>query len=645
MGNIANSPIQLNLLDSLQTDNLFKDQRYLLMNADTQGMMRHDLITTLGKERAKGFLLRYGWSCGYNDAKLIRNKFPNKSDIFLQEQGPIMHTIQGNADVKLLELELNLEENKFYMEGLWKDSYEAKQHIKHFGLSLDCVCWTLIGYAGGYSTGLFNRQILYKETSCVGRGDEICRFIGKTVEDWGDEISSELKYYDQSTISEELEDAYRKIQHQYQLHQHIMSVHEQLNRMALDGYHRKAIIKTIGEMLSSTVVVEDKDLNPIGWWLDPNLHLNIKDCLLGSVLNENPSLHSWLKRVNQARQAMDLTDQDEKVLPRTTAPIIIGGEVMGYLSVMHSDNSNEELRHMITERAATVIGIDLLKEKTKLETEHRLRGEFLEELLDHTTSIESLKSRARYMGHDLEAPHRFLLVGIDPPWVNVNTSAEQEEFLSIRKKVYNIVQNVANNLKQNVMVVERPKGILVLINTSEAEIKPYELAKTIMNLQQKQFNEISVSVSIGREADSIEELRKAFLDCRSNIEVMVRLGRVKEIFFEDEISMFDLLYANSSPEQLCSLAEKTLDKLLIYDQNYNGQYTETLHVFLMNECNLQRTIKSLNISLSGLKYRLQRLQDISGINLDDPNQRFNLQLALRILIANGKCSFTTTNLT
>ncbi|MHB1167430.1 MAG: XylR N-terminal domain-containing protein, partial [Carboxydocellales bacterium] len=47
---------------------LLKDIRMLLINAQAMGTLRKDLIATLGQERAKGFLTRYGWACGSIDA-------------------------------------------------------------------------------------------------------------------------------------------------------------------------------------------------------------------------------------------------------------------------------------------------------------------------------------------------------------------------------------------------------------------------------------------------------------------------------------------------------------------------------------------------------------------------------------------------
>jgi DNA-binding PucR family transcriptional regulator len=55
------------------------------------------------------------------------------------------------------------------------------------------------------------------------------------------------------------------------------------------------------------------------------------------------------------------------------------------------------------------------------------------------------------------------------------------------------------------------------------------------------------------------------------------------------------------------------------------------------ECgrNYDRTAHALNVHRSTLKYRLQRIREVSGHDLGDPDVCFNLQLATRALATLG----------
>jgi len=614
-------------------------EKFLLINAAALGTLRRDLVSTLGRERAKGFLHRYGWSCGYQDAKLMSKQFPDETDENLLLLGPKMHQLEGIGQVIIEKIRVDQHKKKFYMEGIWLNSYESEQHINHFSLSEEPVCWTLIGYAGGFSTGVFAKRILFKEIKCVGRGDDECRFVGKTLDEWGEDISSELSYYSESKIAEELEDAHQHIQNQHKLLLKIMNIHEKLNRMVLAGHSRHEIIESLGKTLNSPIIVEDRYFKPLVWWAPHNIDFEVSKYSLGTFRDKSPELCKLLRGVEKEKRTIHLfLKEDTSFLERTTAPIVLGEEIVGYLSVIHVAGVEKELRLMTTEGAALVIALDFSKELTARETEHSLRGEFIEELLTDTTPLEALKKRAGYMGYNFDYPHRFILVNINSSNRPRQDCENRDILKAIRRELSDIVQNMANS-KGDILVVDRREDIVVLANTGDNGFNPMELINILQRRMSKIFETTSVYICVSREAESIVQIRSVYSECSDTIQVLSRLGRQGGVFFVDDMSLFDLLYASPEQNKLLQYAKQSLEKLINYEKSTGTMnLLKTLYVFLANECNLKHTSKELNVSLSGLKYRLQRLREIGELNLEDSNERFNIQLALRVLLVNGSIS-------
>lgn len=615
---------------------LLKGERFLLVNAKALGTLRRDLVSTLGWDRARGFLLRYGWSCGYNDALSVRQQYPDRSERFWMLQGRLLHMLEGVTRVEPLRIEVDPPRHRFYFEGIWTNSYEAVQHRQHFGLAPDPVCWTLVGYAGGYTTGVFGRQILYKEVACVGRGDPHCRYVGQTIDAWGAEIESELPFYGETKIAEELEEAHRSIQQQHQLLKQIMGMHEELTRLVLEGHGRQTVVETVGRMVNAPVLAEDRRLRPLAGWFPPAGPGAAQDGWLGACADESPALRRRLQRIQREKRSADLGPADHaRLSARTIAPIVLGREVAGYLSVIHRPGVSDELRRMIAERAAAVMGLVLLNERTALETEHRLRGELIDELLSGAVPVESVRSRALYMGHDLDRPHRWLLVQIDGGAPRGQRGNAQERLLSLRQELFDTIRGVVGGTPHQALVVERGDGILVLARSGPDGLQCQQAAQAI----QRRFRAVRprhpVSISISRETHSIEQLQPAFAECRANLETLARLGRVGEIVVAEEVNTFDLMYAGSTREQMVACARRLLARVLAYDQEHGGQLVQTLHTFLANEGNVHETARELNISPNGVKYRLQRLQEVGELDLGNRDVRFHLQLALRVLAASG----------
>lgn len=610
------------------------DQRYLLVNAAALGTLRRDLVSTLGIERAKWFLHRYGWSCGYQDALSMNTQFRDEMDENLLMLGPKMHQLDGVSEVIIEKFHVDPHEKKFYMEGVWRSSYESEQHNNHFSLSNKMICWDMIGYAGGFSTGIFGKRIIFKEIKCVNRGDDECRFVGKTLDEWGEDIGTELQYYSDNKIAGKLEDARRYIQNQYLLFKRTINIHERLNRMVLAGDNRYIIIESLGKMLNSPVIVEDCKFEPLVWWAPDKDE--VSEYFLKNFWEKSPELRNLLRQIEKENKTMHLYLKDyPSFFERTTGPIMLGEKLIGYLSIIHVAGVEKELRHMIAERAVSVMALDFLKERTALETEYRLRGEFLDELLTDTTNIEPLKKRAEYMGLNFEHPHRFIIMNINSSNQLVQPNKNRDIFRTIRKEFYGIAQMIANS-KKDLLIGDKKENIVVLANTRNDRLNPVELINSLQRRLGKLFETTSVTICVSREAKSIEQLRSVYSECSDTIKVLSRLGKAGGVFFVDNMNLFDLLYASPAQNNLLQYAKISLEKLINYEKSTGTMdLLKTLHVFLANECNLKQTCRELNISISGLKYRLQRLQEIGELNLEDPNERFNIQLAIRVLHANG----------
>nr|WP_067291125.1 sigma-54-dependent Fis family transcriptional regulator [Marinobacterium profundum] len=169
----------------------FNEQRMLLIHSAVMGQLRKELVETMGVERTRGFLMRFGYHSGWKDAELVAKVRPDLSKKEAFFVGPQLHGIKGMVNVQPIGLEFDIEAGTFYGEFDWFDSYEAEVHRHDFGLAEDPICWTLIGYASGFTTFYMGRTIIYKEQECAGCGADHCRIIGKPVEEWEDRAELE----------------------------------------------------------------------------------------------------------------------------------------------------------------------------------------------------------------------------------------------------------------------------------------------------------------------------------------------------------------------------------------------------------------------------------------------------------------------
>lgn len=169
-------------------------QRMVLMHAASLGILRHELVQLLGRDDARRMLLRAGHASGERDAALAHRLRADADEFARFAVGPQLHMLEGAVQVTPEALELDTASGHYYGVYRWDHSWEVETHLRHFGPQEDPVCWTLLGYASGYTSAFMGRQILFKEVACQACGAAHCRIEGRPVADWPDGAQMAAEY-------------------------------------------------------------------------------------------------------------------------------------------------------------------------------------------------------------------------------------------------------------------------------------------------------------------------------------------------------------------------------------------------------------------------------------------------------------------
>jgi two-component system, NtrC family, response regulator HydG len=183
----------------------FREHRMLLWDADAFGNLRKELFENLGVDVARGILRRFGFANGYRDALSTRELFewPNDREWWLT--CPALQGHEGKVKPVVQQLELDREAGHFLLEVRWHNSYEAAQHLRVRGPETGPVCWTLAGYASGFSTAVMGQEVFVVEQECVAMGHPHCRVVGKTLRAWGAAGERIAADYSAPALARELE--------------------------------------------------------------------------------------------------------------------------------------------------------------------------------------------------------------------------------------------------------------------------------------------------------------------------------------------------------------------------------------------------------------------------------------------------------
>ena len=184
----------------------FAGQRALLLDAVAMGLLRKYLAENFGLTAARAVLTQFGFAHGWRLAEAMQAEFQWDSAEDWRRAGTRIHALEGLFRVEPRNRSFVSKEGVMVVA-----SYEAEQHLLHFGRFDVPVCWTICGLTSGYISRSHGREIYVLEDRCMGKGDGACHLLGRTREEWGDERADELRFFEANRLKECLDVSLRRV--------------------------------------------------------------------------------------------------------------------------------------------------------------------------------------------------------------------------------------------------------------------------------------------------------------------------------------------------------------------------------------------------------------------------------------------------
>src|SRR3981081_857565 len=199
-----------------------------------------------------------------------------------------------------------------------------------------------------------------------------------------------------------------------------LEIHSRFTELVLDGKGVSEICRTLAELLESAVSVEDASFHLLahagGGAGDPHRRETIARQGTPPRVLFDPQIQRMLREVTESRHPVKVPAYPHLGMhrERITAPIVAANQLLGVISILDHPPDNEELAFMAVEQAGIVMALALTKEREVTEVEGRLRGEYLDDLMQHTYGDEAAaQRRARHLGYPLAGLHVLMVVDVD----------------------------------------------------------------------------------------------------------------------------------------------------------------------------------------------------------------------------------------
>jgi PucR family transcriptional regulator, purine catabolism regulatory protein len=423
----------------------------------------------------------------------------------------------------------------------------------------------------------------------------------------------------------------RAVQHRGQ------EVLRQLMDLAIAGEPLGDIVQELARISGRPVALEGRDGRLLAYHAVGKSSPN-RETLELMVQRDRPVVARWLRTTAEASPAdpPTATYELDSAWSRLVAPVIGRDGMLGSVSLIVPRGSATPEDAQVTARGAAACAVVLAREQAAATVRREVELDVLDEVLDGALRSEAtLVQQAKRLGHDLLSSHVAVIARIDSTVAGpVRASASGERWEGLEASIARtgtmrggrVLWRIRNNSAEFVL----PAGEVSQERQLAATLRE-ELGGLL-----RSGGESAISVGAGTIRDGIAGIRRSHAEARQALQLGRRMQGPGRVTLFGDLGVYRLIFAAEGLPELSDLYTQSLGDLLAYDRQNNADLVSTLDAFFAANGSPKEAAERLGVHRNTVLYRLDRIRDITGYDLDDAGLRLRLQLSLHIHLALGE---------
>ena len=400
-----------------------------------------------------------------------------------------------------------------------------------------------------------------------------------------------------------------------------MQLYRTLSEMSREDQGLDAMTEMVAKLTGKIVVVQDKRMEIQAIALPKNNQIELDT--LRELLQQRDELPPVLRNRKAAAHARQ--SHWQQFLPienvgRLISPIISGDRARGYLSVIGPADQLDLLDKLAVEHGAAACALEMAKAKAISEAKKELRGNFLEGLLAGTMPRKEIERLEGRLDHNTSHPHAVIaLKWADPPAYSL-------------RRLETTVHWVLNNHSRLALVhVYGDKHVCVFQELKHAEDMEtaHELGRRIEEQVKTEYPDGHLIAGLSGPALTLSEWPQVYDEALQAMQLGERL-QIKRVVQFSSLGVYQLLVQLEEFPTVRSFTDQVIGPLVDYDEQHNSSLVKTIDAYFDHHGNISQTAESLFIHRNTLLYRLERIQELTGHDLNQSNMRLALHLSLKL---------------
>ncbi|WP_250520652.1 MULTISPECIES: helix-turn-helix domain-containing protein [unclassified Caballeronia] len=412
--------------------------------------------------------------------------------------------------------------------------------------------------------------------------------------------------------------------------QNALEAQRRLLRDVLAGGSVEQLTSTLADLLGGPVLVIDFFANHLVGTASPDpvsmTDVEWRRWLAGASGRETVTLvRESIQRFQQT--SVNIPLRHGLNVKATIAPLKVDDELVGALLTFDVAGPGD-LHQLMLESARFALSVQMMRSVVRFRFETRTLTELFFEIVERRwRDEEDILHRARRLGLSLTSPLRMLVVDFPDQRVPADP-ARPASSLSVES--HGTVELLAHQLHVPIHIVTVGSGLVCLIpqdGLRDTSALP-RLAKRISETLARSIGREPI-VAIGEVFDGIEPLASEWERCWRMIRVARKFGRSGPLDIQG-LGPLPMLMGAADSADVHGFVDGTIGGLVDHDRSSGTPYLDTLAAYLRSGCRSQPCADAMGLHVTTLRYRLTRIQELFGIDVDSPERRFAVELAIQL---------------
>ncbi|MDD7920183.1 helix-turn-helix domain-containing protein [Actinomycetospora callitridis] len=313
------------------------------------------------------------------------------------------------------------------------------------------------------------------------------------------------------------------------------------------------------------------------------------------------------------------------------------GDEVGWVCLLPADDdaqTGEEILDAVVAQIAMACSLSLLRERAASRARHEALSEVLWDLVqgapEHRTAA---RARAQQMGVSLGCRMRVVHGHLD----NVEELATRHGWETsrsdrLRRDLVRALRDREEGPRLALVALRGDLVVAVAEGLDSAAAK--RLVQDIVDTVRREVPELRSSWGVSRAHNEVDALPAAFNEAQTALSASHRLGGDNVSLYE-ELGVVRLLLGSGSDPDLQTFIDDVTGPLVAYDRENDGSLVRTLRAFFDADCSQRVAAEKLFVHHKTLRYRLERIKQLTGLDLSRHEDRMRADVALRLLQLNG----------